>query len=100
VVVLVSEPGRSISVRLDDRASEVRSPPEAEGFFSSLCVQTGSGAHPASCPMRTGRPFPGTKAGPGRDADHLPSSSAEVENVYELYFLTHQAPTWRVVGQL
>jgi hypothetical protein len=28
-------------------------------FSSSLFVQTGSGAHPASCPMGTGYPFPG-----------------------------------------
>jgi hypothetical protein len=34
----------------------------------------------ASCPMGTGGPFPGAKAQPGRDADHSPSSSAEVEN--------------------
>jgi hypothetical protein len=37
---------------------------------SSLCVQIGSGAHPASCTVGTGGPFPGTKARPGRDADH------------------------------
>jgi hypothetical protein len=36
------------------RAIEVRSPAEAKDFSSSLCVQTGSGAHPASCPMGTG----------------------------------------------
>jgi hypothetical protein len=35
----------------------------------------GSGTHPASCPMGTGG-----KARPGRDADHSPPSSAEVEN--------------------
>jgi hypothetical protein len=46
----------------------------------SLCVQTGSGAHPASCPMRTGGSDPGGKARPGRDADHSPSSIAEVKN--------------------
>jgi hypothetical protein len=40
----------------------------------------GSGAHPASCPMGTGGSFPGGKARPGRDADHSPPSSAEVEN--------------------
>jgi hypothetical protein len=34
-------------------------------FFSSLCLQTGSKAHPASCPMGTAGPFPGTKARPG-----------------------------------
>jgi hypothetical protein len=44
------------------------------------CVQTGSGAHPASCTMGTGGPFPGAKARPGRDADNSPPSSAEVEN--------------------
>jgi hypothetical protein len=39
-------------------------------FSSNLCVQTGSGAHPASCTMGTGGPFPGGKARPRRDADH------------------------------
>jgi hypothetical protein len=39
-----------------------------------------SRAHPASCPMGTGRPIPGGKARPGRDADHSPASSAEVVN--------------------
>jgi hypothetical protein len=34
-------------------------------FSSSLCVQTGSGAHPASCTMGTGGPFPGAKRGRG-----------------------------------
>jgi hypothetical protein len=65
---------------LDDRALEVRSPAETKDFSSSLCVQAGSGAHPTSCTMGTGDPFPGTKARPGRDADHSPSSSAEAEN--------------------
>jgi hypothetical protein len=62
--------------RLDDRAIGVRSPAEAKDFSSNLCVQTGSGAHPASCTMGTGGPFPGGKARPGRDADHylLPRS--------------------------
>jgi hypothetical protein len=60
---------------LDDRAIGVRSPAGAKGFSSSLCVQTGSGAHPASCPMGTGG-----KARPVRDADHSPPSSAEVVN--------------------
>jgi hypothetical protein len=49
-------------------------------FSSSLCVQTGSGVHPASCPKGPGGPFPGAKARPGRDADHSPPSSAEVKN--------------------
>jgi hypothetical protein len=65
---------------LDDRTIGVRSPAGAKDFFSSLCVHTGSGAHPASSPMGTGGPFPGGKARPGRDADHSPPSSAEVLN--------------------
>jgi hypothetical protein len=57
---------------LDDRAIGVRSLVGAKDFSSSLCVQTGSGAHPASCTMGTGGPFPGGKSAPGRDADHSP----------------------------
>jgi hypothetical protein len=49
-------------------------------FSCSLCVQTDSGAHPASCTMGTGGPIPGAKAWPGCDADHSPPSSAKVEN--------------------
>jgi hypothetical protein len=63
------EPGSSVSTvsgyGLDDRAVGVRSPAEAKDFSSNLCVQTGSGAHPASSPMVTG-----VKARPERDADH------------------------------
>jgi hypothetical protein len=77
------EPGSSVSVvsgyGLYDRAIEVRSSAEAE-FYSSLCVQTGFGAHPASCTMGNGCPFSGCKARPGREAYHSPTSSAEVKN--------------------
>jgi hypothetical protein len=65
---------------LEDRAIGVRSPAGAEDYSSSLCVQAGSGAHPASCTVGTGGPFPGGKARLGRDADHSPLSSAEVVN--------------------
>jgi hypothetical protein len=65
---------------LDDRAIGFRSPAGAKDFSSRLCVQTGSGAHPASCTMGTGGPLPGGKARPVRDADHSPPSSAEVVN--------------------
>jgi hypothetical protein len=50
---------------LDDRAIGVRSPAGAKDFSSSLCVQTGSGAHPTSCTMGTGGPFPGGKSAAG-----------------------------------
>jgi hypothetical protein len=39
---------------LDDRAIGVRFLAGEKDFSCSLCVQTGSGAHPASCPMGTG----------------------------------------------
>jgi hypothetical protein len=84
---------------LDDRVIGVRSPAGTEDFSSNLCVQIGSGAHPASYTMGTGGHFPGGKARPGRDADHSPPSSAEVVNE-ELYLLSPQAPPWRVEGLL
>jgi hypothetical protein len=62
-----------------DWAAGVRSPTEAEDFSSSLCIQTGSEAHPASYTVGTGGSFPGGKAQPGCDADHSPPSSAEVK---------------------
>jgi hypothetical protein len=65
---------------LDDRAIGVRSSAGAKDFSCIFCVQTGSGANPASCTMGTGGPFPGGKARPGRDADHSPLSSVEVVN--------------------
>jgi hypothetical protein len=79
------EPRISVSIvsgyGLEDRTIGLRSPAEAKDFSYSLCVQTGSGAHPASCTNGTGGPFPDGKARPGRDADHSPPSSAEVVNV-------------------
>jgi hypothetical protein len=60
--------GSSVSIvsvyGLDDwrPATEVRFLAGEEDFSSSLCVQTGSRAHPASCTMSTGGHFPGHKA--------------------------------------
>jgi hypothetical protein len=69
----------SVQCLTTDCTAGVRSPTEAEDFPSILCVQTGSGAHPASYTVGTGGSFPGGKARPGRDADHSPPSSAEVK---------------------
>jgi hypothetical protein len=77
---------------LEDRAIKVRSSAEARNFSTSLCVQTSSGAHLATCLVGTGGPFPGGKAQLGRDADHSPPSSAEVVNEYELYLLSPSTP--------
>jgi hypothetical protein len=65
---------------LDDRAIGVRSLAGEKDFSSSLCVQTGPGAHPPSCTMVTGVLSPRGKARPGRDADHSPLFRAEVVN--------------------
>jgi hypothetical protein len=48
-------------------------------FSSSLCVQTSSKAHTASYPVGT-EGLSGSKARPGRDADHSLPSNAEVKN--------------------
>jgi hypothetical protein len=68
--------GSSVSIvsgyALDDRSIEVRSPAEAKNFSCSLCVQTGFGAHPASCTLGTGGPCLRSKARLGREADHSP----------------------------
>jgi hypothetical protein len=77
---------------LDDRAIEVQSPAEAKDISCSLCVQTSSGAHQASCTVGTWGLFPGSKGRTGRDADHSPPCSAEVENEQELYILSPQTP--------
>jgi hypothetical protein len=46
---------------LDDRVIEARFPAQARDFSSNLCVQTGSGAHPASCTMGTRGSVSGVK---------------------------------------
>jgi hypothetical protein len=72
----------------------VQSPAEAKDFSSRLYVQTTSEAHPAFYPIGTRDSFPRGKVQPGRDADHLPPSTAEVKNGQELYHLSPLAPTW------
>ena len=62
-------------------------------------VQTGPGAHPASCTMGTGS-FPGVKCGRGRAADHSHPSSAAVMEQYS-YTSTHTlGHTGPVTGRL
>jgi hypothetical protein len=73
------EPGSSVSV-VSGYGTTGRDPRQGQRIFPQACVQTGTGAHPASCTMGTGGRFPGSKAQPGRDADYSPPSSAEFEN--------------------
>jgi hypothetical protein len=65
---------------LDDRGS-VSGRCYVGSFSLDLRVQTGSGAHPASCPVGTRGSYPGGKAA-GSWTDHSPLSSAEVKNVW------------------
>jgi hypothetical protein len=61
--------GSSVSIvsdyRLDEQATEVWSPAGAKDLSSYFCVQTGSGAHPTSCPIGTRAPFLGANRGWG-----------------------------------
>jgi hypothetical protein len=59
-------------------------------------VQTGPGAHPASCTMGTGC-FPGVKR-PDRGVDHPPPTSAEVKERVKLYLYSTSGPSWPVIG--
>ena len=71
--------------------------PGGGGARFSAPVQTGPGAHPASCIMGTGS-FPGVKR-PGRGADHPPSHSAEVKERVELYLYSTSGSSWPVQGE-
>jgi hypothetical protein len=64
--------------RVDDRAFISG---RGKGYFLNLSVQTGSEAHPASCPVGAGGPLSGGKARPGRDADHSPHLAKDQEQV-------------------
>jgi hypothetical protein len=60
-------------------------PGRGESIFPlNICVQTGSGAHPAACTMGTGGPLSGAKPRPGRDADHSPClvPSSKISRIY------------------
>jgi hypothetical protein len=65
--------GIATAIRAERTAIETR-----WGARFSTTVQTGPGAHLASCTTVTGS-FPGGKERPGRDADHSPPSSAVVK---------------------
>jgi hypothetical protein len=62
----------------------------------SAPVQTGPGAHPASCTMGT-ESFTGIKR-PGRGVNHPPAYSAEVKERVELYLYSLPGPSWSVLG--
>ena len=82
--IRVLRPGIAQSVQRLATGWTVRGSNPSWGARFSAPVQTGPGAHPASCTRGTGS-FPGVKR-PGRGADHpTPIFSAEILNWVELY---------------
>jgi hypothetical protein len=81
-----------------DWTTGVRSLAEIKDSSSSVYVHSSSEAHPASCPMSTGGPFPGVKRGRGvtlTTHPHLvPGSRVQGITLYPL------VPAWRIAGQL
>jgi hypothetical protein len=65
---------------LDNRGVGVPSPFEVKNVLPQA-GKTGSGAHQASYSMGTGGSFPAVKR-QGREADHSPTTSAEVNKTY------------------
>jgi hypothetical protein len=59
-------------------------------------VQTGSGAHQVSYPIGIGTLTPGVKR-EGREADHLPPSSATVKNAWSYASLQYVFMAWCLV---
>jgi hypothetical protein len=76
-----SSVGIALGYGLDDRCPRARLPAGTGNFSLHHHVQNGSGAHPASYPIGTAGSFPGGKR-LGREANHSPPSSAEVENAW------------------
>jgi hypothetical protein len=69
---------------MDDRGSRVRFPSEAGNFSIHHRVQNGLGPTQLAIQLVPGALSLGVKR-PGREADHSPPSSAEVEECVELY---------------
>jgi hypothetical protein len=69
-------------------------PNRAKDLSSSLCVQTSTRVHPASCPVGSGGPFPVGKAQLWHDSEHSPPSSAEIKNELQLHLPS--PPAWHV----
>jgi hypothetical protein len=78
----------------------VRSQTEAEDFSSTLCVQTGSGAHPASCTVGTVGYSPGVKRGRGVMLTTHPVLVPRLRKSRSYTPCHPDAPLWSVTGPL
>jgi hypothetical protein len=63
------------------------------GARFSVSVQTGPGAHPASCTMFTGS-FPGVESGRGVTLTPHPLLVPRSKNKVELYLYSPKGPSW------
>jgi hypothetical protein len=83
-----------------DWTARVQSPTEAEDSSSNLCIQIGSGAHPASYTMGTRALSPGVKCGQGMMLtihDHLMARLRKSRS----YTSSHpKEPLWSIPGPL
>jgi hypothetical protein len=69
-------------------------------FSSSLFVEIGSEAHPASCPVGTRGLSPGGKVRPGRDADHTQPRLVPRSRMNRAVPPLPPAPPWYVERRL
>jgi hypothetical protein len=72
--------GIALGYGLNDWGSRVQFLVGSGKYSLHHCIQNGSGAHPASCPVGTSALSLGVKW-PGHEADHSPLSSAKVKRM-------------------
>jgi hypothetical protein len=83
-----------------DWTAEVRSPTEAEDSSSNLCLQTGSGTHPASLQCVPGALSPGIKRGRGVMLTTHPLLVLRLRKSRSYSFSHPNAPLRSVTGPL
>jgi hypothetical protein len=91
---------QSVQCLTTDWTAGVRSPTQAEEFASTVCVQTGSGAHPASCTGGTGCSFLGVKRGRGVMLTTHPLLVPRLRKGRSYTSCHPNAPLWSVTGPL
>jgi hypothetical protein len=96
--IYFSPPDSSVGIAtgygLDDRGSRVRFPVGAGNFFFTIVSRTALGPTQPRIQWVPGTLSLGEK-GPGREADHSPSSSAKVKECVELYLHSYNTSLWR-----
>jgi len=66
---------------------------QGQWFFLRHRIQTGSGAHPASCSIGNGALSPGVQR-PAREAYHSPPSSTKVKNAWSYSSTSPNMSSW------